>query len=111
MKKILVILLLPFIFSCEKDCIRELPSCVENWIDTVKKDATASAPAEVNEYRYQGKTVYLLTAECCDQYNKLYDSDCNYLCAPSGGIGGGGDGECPNFFQEAEFVRLVWKKD
>ena len=111
MKKILIIFLLPFIFSCEKDCVSDLPSCVENWIDSVKNDEALNAPVEVNEYRYQGKKVYLLTADCCDQYNKLYDADCNYICSPTGGIAGQGDGKCTDFLQKAEHIRLVWKKE
>ena len=109
MKKILLVLLFPFTLSCEKDCLSGLPSCVEEWIDVVKKDNSWTTPAEVNEYRYNGKTVYLLTANCCDQYNTLIDENCNYICAPSGGLSGKGDGKCPDFFEEAEHVRLVWK--
>ena len=110
MNKIFAILLIPFLFSCEKDCATDLPSCVQEWIDSAKNIESPDRPIEVNEYLYNGKKVYLLTADCCDRYNKLYDTDCNYLCAPSGGIAGEGDRQCTDFFQKAEHLRLVWKK-
>ena len=42
-----------------------------------------------------GQLVYLHMALCCDQYNKAYNADGRYLCAPSGGFTGLGDGRCP----------------
>ena len=42
-----------------------------------------------------GQIVYLHMAPCCDQFNKAYDADGRYLCAPSGGFTGQGDGRCP----------------
>lgn len=86
-----------------------LPSCVQQKIDSIKKQPKWNPPAEVNEYTYQGKTVYLFSAPCCDQYTTLYDIDCNYLCAPGGGFTGKGDGKCADFNTAATHVRLVWK--
>lgn len=43
----------------------------------------------------EGQLVYLHMALCCDQFNKAYDADGRYLCAPSGGFTGQGDGRCP----------------
>lgn len=43
----------------------------------------------------EGQIVYLHMALCCDQFNKAYDADGRYLCAPSGGFTGRGDGRCP----------------
>ena len=41
------------------------------------------------------RPVYLFTPTCCDQFNPLYDADGRYICAPSGGFSGSGDGKCP----------------
>jgi hypothetical protein len=109
MKKIFLMLLLPVFLSCDKECITDLPPCINEWIEAVEKDDSWTTPAEVNEYLFNGKKVYLLTASCCDQYNILIDADCNYICSPSGGITGKGDGKCADFFAEAEHVRLIWK--
>ena len=51
------------------------------------------------------------SSPCCDQYNNLYDSDCNLICAPSGGYTGKGDQKCLDFFDKAKHVKLIWKDD
>jgi hypothetical protein len=105
-----ILLLLTVLFvSCDRDRPVGLPSCVQVWIDVVKKEPTWNPPAEVNEYFYKGKTVYLLSANCCDQYITLIDSSCSYICAPSGGFSGRGDERCTDFYAKAKFIRQVWK--
>jgi len=86
-----------------------IPACIQSRIDEIKKQPKWNPPAEVNEYAYNGKTVYLFSADCCDQFLTLVDSACNPICAPSGGIAGKGDGKCPDFDQKAKLIRLVWK--
>jgi hypothetical protein len=47
---------------------------------------------------YQGQTVYFEpVTRCCDLFSTLYAADCTVICAPDGGISGGGDGRCPDF--------------
>ena len=41
------------------------------------------------------RPVYLFTAPCCDQFNPLYDAEGRFICAPTGGFAGSGDGKCP----------------
>jgi uncharacterized protein DUF6970 len=107
-------LILTMMGFCRKEgkncgCLPGIPSCVQARIDEIKKEPKWNPPAEVNEYLYNGKTVYLFTADCCDQFITLVDANCNTICAPSGGITGGGDGRCPDFYEKAQHVRLVWK--
>lgn len=45
--------------------------------------------------RDDGQPFYLVQSLCCDQFNPLYDAQGRYVCAPSGGFGGHGDGRCP----------------
>lgn len=47
-----------------------------------------------------GQPVYLFISGCCDQFNRLYDGEGRFICAPSGGIAGSGDGRCPAWVQE-----------
>ena len=110
MKYLLLTLSLPLFLTCQ--CNKktgEIPSCIQKKIDSIKAVSKWNPPAEVNEYIYQGKHVYLFSADCCDQYNELSDSNCNYICAPSGGITGSGDMKCPDFRSSAKFVKLIWK--
>ncbi len=52
--------------------------CIQQKIDSIKKQPRWNPPATVNEYIYNDKTVYLFSSNCCDQYNTVYDSQCNY---------------------------------
>lgn len=88
-----------------------IPPCVRKIIDAGEKGTPSNGPLEVNEYLYNNKTVYLFTARCCDQFNVLYDANCNTICAPSGGFSGRGDGKCPDFEKNAKLVKLIWKSD
>ena len=66
-------------------------------------------PLQVDEWSYQGETVYLASPDCCDQYREVRDAEtCEYICAPDGGFTGAGDGRCPRFLDEATFLRTVW---
>ncbi|MBB1285485.1 hypothetical protein HRH25_13960 [Flavisolibacter sp. BT320] len=90
---------------------KSLPSCVQARIEAIKKEPRWNPPATVTEYRYEGRTVYLFSSPCCDQYNELWDTDCHYICAPSGGYTGRGDEKCTGFKDKAERVKGVWKDD
>jgi hypothetical protein len=108
--KYLLLILIPVMLAgdCNKKA-NEISSCIQQKIDVIKTLPKWNPPATVNEYIYQGKHVYLFSADCCDQYHELYDENCNYICAPSGGITGKGDGKCPDFSSASQFVKLVWK--
>lgn len=111
MKHILIILSLSVLNKCSNKVEKQsdMRACVKDKIEEIKKQPVWNPPAEVNEYTYKGKQVYLFSSDCCDQYISLFDSACNYICAPSGGIDGSGDGKCDDFNDSARFVRLVWK--
>ena len=86
-----------------------IPTCINAKIETIKAQPKWNPPAKVSTYKYQGKTVYYFTSNCCDQYNMVYDSVCNYICAPSGGLSGQGDGKCIDFNSKAKFIQVVWE--
>ncbi len=86
-----------------------LPACIRKFIDEAPGQSKAEKPLAIDEYIYNGKTVYLYTAPCCDHYNTVYDENCKEICAPSGGFTGRGDGKCPDFQSKAKHVRSLWK--
>jgi hypothetical protein len=111
MKFIFLLLVLPLINEkCGKNK-DTVPSCIQEKIGQIKKEPKWNPPAEVNEYNYDGKKVFLFSSPCCDQYNNLYDSDCTLICAPSGGYTGKGDRKCEDFFEKAKHVKLIWKDE
>jgi hypothetical protein len=81
------------------------PSCFSDLI------SSSNPPLEIWAYKYNNQIVYLALADCCDQYDFLYNSNCNQLCAPSGGFSGIGDGKCADFHDKATDGKLVWKKE
>ena len=111
MKYLLALLICPFLSASEcanhkkqvvttkenseqvKDSI---PACVQRMIDSGRKEIP-DAPVQVDEYIFKGKKTFLFTAQCCDQFNMLYDDSCKAICAPSGGFTGRGDLRCTDF--------------
>lgn len=97
--------------SCKKEKENNIaiPACVQAVIDSSLARPAGSLFIQVDAYKYQGKTVYLYYSGCCDRNNLLYDSNCNYLFSPSGGITGMGDLSHPNFYNEAVKLSTLWK--
>lgn len=72
-------------------------------------DRDDPAVLEVHRYLWNDVPHLLFRADCCDRYDQvLRQSDCAYVCAPSGGFSGEGDGECPDFFDQALDRGQVW---
>lgn len=95
--------------GCEKlELTMDVPSCVERKIKEIKKDNVSNPPARVWKWVADGNTYFYISADCCDQYNYLYDENCRQVCAPDGGIEGTGDGNCPDFKGEIEKT-LIWE--
>ncbi|HMG67719.1 MAG TPA: hypothetical protein VK588_08535 [Chitinophagaceae bacterium] len=105
--------LILFIFlqaqSCKKEATVRVPGCIRDKIEAIQQQPKFDPPASVYRYLYGNKYVFLFSSNCCDQYNYLYDKDCNLVCAPTGGITGRGNGDCPNFSQMASDETLIWK--
>jgi hypothetical protein len=95
----------------DKEVTDLIPRCIQAKIDSIKKEPRYNPPAEVMEYDYKGRRVFLFTSDCCDNYNSLFDESCNYICAPTGGFSGKGDMKCNDFGEIAKLVKLVWKDD
>lgn len=95
--------------SCKKGAIVKLPACIQDKIEAIQQQPKYNPPATVYRYLYGDKYVFLFSSDCCDQYNYLYDKDCNVICAPSGGFTGRGDNKCSNFSQVAKDETLIWK--
>jgi len=113
MKYFLLILAIPAVMNsrCRKKSQDGIPECIQQQIEAIKAEPKWNPPAEVNEYLYNGKRVFLFTSNCCDQYNMLYDEKCEPVCAPSGGFTGKGDNKCEDFNESAKHIKLIWKDE
>jgi len=63
-----------------------------NLYETPTKQATSRVTRKVI---YGGNAAYLIPSPCCDKFDYLYDGRGSIVCAPSGGLTGRGDGNCP----------------
>ena len=98
-----------FTLACNKtDVPAGTPACIESLIEQIKTEPVWSPLASVIRYQYRGQVVYYVPPRCCDILSALYDSACNRLCAPDGGIGGGGDGRCADFLKERTAEQVIW---
>jgi len=64
----------------------------------------------IDLYKYAGGDVYYkITQHMSDGQVIMYENDGDYICAPSGGLTGGGDGKCPedilNMLKKKKSVR------
>lgn len=121
MKYLLIVLVFPFLSAseCSKkkksntadntEVVKDsIPVCVRKLIDEANKEIPPNAPEKIDEYIYNGKTVFLFTAQCCDQFNTLYDDSCKMICSPTGGITGRGDRTCEDFSKTARHIKKIW---
>ena len=105
---IIIIVLIIFNTCCDKrELDSEIPACIEEEIEIFKNSAVKEPSAQVWKWQVDDKTYYYIPSECCDQFNFLYDENCQIICAPDGGFSGAGDGNCPDFQGPIERT-LVW---
>lgn len=86
-----------------------IPGWLIELISEFQSEPVTNPPRSVWQYEYKDQIVYYVPPICCDQYGILYDTQGNVICAPDGGISGGGDGRCPDFVVEAKNGKLIWQ--
>jgi hypothetical protein len=111
MKKIFFLLLV--IATCssfqKKKPQPVIPACIKQKIAVYKKMQQHEQPQSVAEYEYKGKKVYYIKMPCCDFFNELYDSNCQLLGHPDGGMTGRGDGKLPDFNTTKKKEKIIWQ--
>lgn len=111
MKKILFLILV--IATCssfqKKKAASATPPCIKQKIAAYKKMQQHDRPQSITEYEYKGKKVYYVKMPCCDFFNELYDSNCNLLGHPDGGMTGRGDGKVPDFNTTKKKEKIIWQ--
>ena len=83
------------------------PYCIEQKIAAIEKEPVRSPAASVTMIITRSKTYFYIPPYCCDFYGELYDDECNLVCNPDGGIGGNGNGNCPDYSIVEE--RVIWE--
>ncbi len=97
------------LLSCEKSDLKiNAPTCIKDKIETIMNNNVTNPPTQVWKWEIDGESYYYITSVCCDQFNNLYNVQCEFVCSPDGGITGNGDGNCPDFIDEIIKI-LVWE--
>lgn len=91
--------------------IDSIPVCLKKLIIQYKSEEKQNPPRSIYSYTFKGQTVYYVSAPCCDFFSDLYDSSCNLIAHPDGGITGRGDGKLPDFAETRSNEKLVWKDE
>lgn len=86
-----------------------IPVFVQKKIEEFSAQKAANPPRSIYSYQYNKKTVYYISAPCCDIPSQVFDIDGTLICNPDGGISGKGDGKCFDFFQTRTDEKLIWK--
>ncbi|MDH4057678.1 MAG: hypothetical protein OEU76_02885 [Cyclobacteriaceae bacterium] len=102
---ILLSLFLVSLLKCEED---HPLSCKDALISKLESESVRNPRAELWEYTIEGKKYYYTPPYCCDMFSDLYDSECNLICHPDGGITGDGDGACGELKTKLINGILVW---
>ena len=104
----LIIVLVFVLVQCKKE-EKPVPACIQQKIDSIKGRPQSSPPVEVHAWDFEGRRVYLFSAANPGDSVKVFDANCQYVCAPSGGATGMGDTLCRDFYLQAQHKQLVWK--
>jgi hypothetical protein len=87
-----------------------VPKWLSKLIHQLEVAPSANPPDRIIRYEYRNGFVYFLEAGCCDQFSRLYDANGKLMCS-TGGITGGGDGNCPDFFTERKDEKVIWEAE
>ena len=68
-------------------------------------------PRKIYSYLYKDSLVYYVTAPCCDFFSDLYNTNCELIAHPDGGITGKGDGRLSDFHALKTAEKLLWEDD
>jgi hypothetical protein len=85
------------------------PQWLKQRIAAVLAERKRNPITRILRYNYDGRTVYYISAPCCDQYSNVFDTQGKLICQPDGGITGKGDGKCPDFEKNKTNEKLVWQ--
>jgi hypothetical protein len=102
------LVLVTALYQCKKEEI-PIPACIQLKMDSIKQRPQSTPPVQLNVWDYKGRRVYQFSAPDTLSLVKVYDENCNYICAPSGGPEGYGDSLCADFYREAIHRTLLWK--
>ncbi|WP_426493234.1 DUF6970 domain-containing protein [Hymenobacter sp. 102] len=105
------LLLLGGVTSCSSTNDAAEPTCAGDFsvtlIEQLRQKPKQTPAAEVTQYIYQNRTVYLVTGGSSTSY--VFDGCGRVICSAAVGPGNAGDGRCPDFAATATNPQLLWR--
>lgn len=86
-----------------------IPSCLQQLSTRYIQEVRMNPPRKIYSYSYKDSLVYYVTAPCCDFFSDLYNTRCELIAHPDGGITGKGDGRLPDFHVIKTAEKLLWE--
>jgi hypothetical protein len=111
------------VFACALGCVisagpvwaqskqSKSPPVISKLIAKYQAATAGLRPVAIWKYRYRGAKVFFVpTLSCCDTMSTLYNVSGQVICHPGGGIAGGGDGACDDFFKKRTDGVELWHR-
>ncbi len=86
-----------------------VPVCIKDLIKKLKSEPVKNPASKIYRYSFEGKTVYYMPPECCDNFSDLYNDSCKIIAHPDGGFTGKGDRKAPTFHDDKKDEKLIWE--
>ena len=105
--KIIILSIGLLLLSCDKsDETKHIPECIQSLIDKYETDEVVLV-SKIEKYLYNDEDVFLssMRDNIDDGMDVVLSSSCQIICE-FGGIAG--LNTCPDFFETAIFVEVVW---
>ena len=111
MKKIIIILILSSLVfeSCEK-IDKDAPDCIKDKVREFAKNKICENGSSVSQYHFKNENVFVFSEGACgaDLGAAVFSESCEYLRL-LGGIAGNIEIQDVLFYEEAEFIKTIWK--
>jgi hypothetical protein len=85
-----------------------LPRWVRDRIARIEKE-NPNEQLEVSKWLFEGKTVYVFPARCCDIAGEVLSLKGEHICQLEGGFANAPDERCRDFRDRAKMIESVWK--
>lgn len=102
-----------FLFTITSACAKiSVPKGTPYAIKKLIRKEQKHCLSKVYNYNFEGQKYYYFQnghGGCADSFNDLYNEKGELLCHPDGGISGGGDGKCGDYYIGINNALLIWE--
>lgn len=91
----------------------DAPDCIQALIiDLQENDPWSDCLSSIRSYLFEGETVYgVQDSACSDGPLTILNETCDTICVLNAFASVLECGDSPNFFEETEFIELIWEEE